>query len=381
MADKRDYYEVLGVQRTASDEEIKKAYRQLARQYHPDVTKEEKKVAEEKFKEVSEAYEVVIDAEKRKLYDKYGHPGVSQQFQDGNFSWQDFSHAQDLNDIFGDMSGSNFGGDLFEMLFGGGARQRGPRQGQHLRYDIEIDLEDAAKGIEKEITVPLSTKCETCDGTGSKNKRSPRCETCGGRGQVQKVERRGNSQMLNIITCPNCRGSGRNITDPCNKCDARGFIRKPRTISITIPKGVDTGMAFRVPGAGEQSPNGGPPGDLMIVVHVKEHEIFERDGANITLKLPISFAEAALGGQVEVPTLIGKAELTIPPGTQSDAIFKLKGQGLDVIGTRGRGDLYVQVKIKVPKKLTAEQKELLRKFTGQEEDQRKGLFAKFRGGS
>lgn len=379
MPEKRDYYEVLGVPKTASEEEIKKAYRQLARQYHPDVTKEDAKVAEERFKEVSEAYEVLIDGEKRKLYDKYGHAGVSQQFQDGNFTWNDFSHAQDLNDIFGDVNGFGFGGDLFDMLFGGGGRSRGPRQGQSLRYDIEIELEEAAEGLEKEITVPLSTKCEDCDGTGSVSKKVIRCETCGGRGQVQQVHRRGMTQMMNIVTCPTCHGNGKIIKDPCPKCEGRGFVRKPRTIQITIPKGVDSGMTFRVRGAGEVSPNGGPPGDLLVVVHVREHEIFKRDGANLFIELPISFAEAALGGQVEVPTLTGKAELTIPSGTQSDTVFKLKGQGMDVIGTRGKGDEYVQVKIAVPKKMSNEQKELLRKFSGLGEEPRKGLFGRFRG--
>ncbi|OPY34602.1 MAG: chaperone protein DnaJ [Methanomassiliicoccales archaeon PtaU1.Bin124] len=377
MAEKRDYYEVLGVSKTANDDEIKKAYRQLARQYHPDVTKEDGKVAEEKFKEVSEAYEVLIDAEKRKLYDKYGHAGVSQQFHEGGFSWQDFSHAQDINDIFGDGGGFGFGGDLFDMLFGGGGR-RGPRQGQSLRHDIEIGLEEAADGLEKEITVPLSTKCDECDGTGSKSKKAPLCETCGGKGQVQQVHRRGMTQMMNIVTCPTCHGTGRNIKDPCPKCEGRGFVRKPTTIQITIPKGVDSGMSFRVRGAGEQSPNGGPPGDLLVVVHVKEHELFKRDGPNLFIEMPISFADAALGGEVEVPTLKGKAELTIPAGTQTDTVFKLKGQGMDVIGGRSKGDQYVQVKIAVPKKLTVEQKEILRKFAGLE-DSKHGLFGKFRG--
>ncbi|HSV42877.1 MAG TPA: DnaJ domain-containing protein, partial [Methanomassiliicoccales archaeon] len=267
MAEKRDYYEELGVAKGATEDEIKKAYRQMARQYHPDVTKEDAKVAEERFKDISEAYEVLVDPEKRKLYDQYGHAGVSQQFHEGGFQWKDFSHAQDLRDIFGD--GFNFNGDLFEMLFGGG-RQRGPRQGSHLRYDVEITLEQAFTGIDQEITVPISTKCDACDGTGSKSKNAKRCATCGGKGQVQQVQRRGYSQMINIVTCPKCHGSGKEMTDPCNKCDGRGFIRKPRTISITIPKGVDSGMALRVPGAGEQSNSGGPPGDLMVVVHVRE---------------------------------------------------------------------------------------------------------------
>ncbi|MCE5296158.1 MAG: molecular chaperone DnaJ [Euryarchaeota archaeon] len=375
MADKRDYYEVLGLQRTASEEEIKKAYRQLARQYHPDVTKEDPKVAEEKFKEISEAYEVLIDAEKKKLYDQYGHAGVSQQFKDGNFNWNDFSHADDVRDIFGN---GGFGGDLFDMLFGGG-RSRGPRQGAHLRYDVEIDLEDAAKGLDKEIKVPLTTKCDKCGGTGSKSKKSSRCTQCGGRGQVQRVERRGTMQSINIVTCPKCHGAGNDIKDPCPECDGRGSVRRPKTIKITIPKGVDTGMAFRVPGAGEPSPNAGPPGDLLVYVHVREHDVFKREGPNLFVEVPISFAEAALGTSLEVPTLAGKASLTIPAGTQTDTVFKLKGQGLDVVEGRGKGDEYVQVKIKVPKKLSTEQKELLRKFSELDEGSKKGLFGKLRG--
>jgi len=375
MADKRDYYEVLGIPRTASEDDIKKAYRQLARQYHPDVTKEDPKVAEEKFKEISEAYEVLIDGEKRKLYDKYGHAGVSQQFQDGNFNWQDFSHADDVRDIFGN---GGFGGDLFDMLFGGG-RSRGPRQGSHLRYDVEIELEDAARGIDQEIKVPITTKCDRCNGTGSKSKKSTQCEQCGGRGQVQRVERRGMMQSINIVTCPKCHGQGKIVTDPCPECDGIGSVRRPRTIKITIPKGVDSGMTFRVPGAGEPSRSGGPPGDLLVFVRVKDHDVFKRDGPNLFVEVPISFVDAAMGAELEVPTLFGKASLSIPAGTQTDTVFKLKGQGLDVIEGRGKGDEYVQVKIKVPKKLSSEQKDLLRKFADLEEDSKKGIFGKFRG--
>jgi molecular chaperone DnaJ len=374
MADKRDYYEVLGVPKDANAEDIKKAYRQLARQYHPDVTKEDPKMAEERFKEISEAYEVLVDTEKRALYDKYGHAGVQPQFREGNFTWNDFSHASDLGDIFGDM-GFGFGGDLFDMFFGGG-RRRGPRQGNNLRYDIEVTLEEASLGMEKEVTVPISSKCEDCDGTGSKSKRSTRCQACGGQGQVQRVERRGPVQYANIVTCPTCRGLGKVVSDPCPKCNAIGYIRKSKTISITVPKGVDSGMTFRVPGAGEPSQNGGPPGDLLVVVHVKEHELFKRDGANIYMNWPIGFAEAALGAKVEVPTLYGQAELSVPSGTQTDTVFRLKGSGLEVFGGRGKGDQFVQVKVQVPKKLTAEQKELLRKFAELDET-KKGFFSRF----
>jgi molecular chaperone DnaJ len=360
MADKKDYYETLGIAKDASADDIKSSYRKLAKQYHPDVTKEDSAHAEERFKQISEAYEVLADQEKRKLYDKYGHAGVSGQFsQEGNFSWQDFSHKQDLNDIFGDMSGSPFG-NIFEAFFGGG-QQRGPRQGQDLRMDIELDLEDAARGVKREITVPTSMKCDQCSGTGSKDGKNHTCQTCGGKGQVQRVVRQGNSQFVTVGNCP--------------KCDGEGYIRKPQKIEFEIPKGVDTGMKLRVSGAGERSSNGGHPGDLFIVIHVAEHEYFKRDGADLLLEQEISFPEAAMGAEIEVPTLLGTAKLTIPSGTQPGTDFKLKGAGLDRIDSRGKGDLFVRVGLKVPKKLSSEQKELLKKFS-ELDTQKKKFFSR-----
>jgi molecular chaperone DnaJ len=372
MADKRDYYETLGVAKDAGADEIKSSYRKLARQYHPDVTKEDPKHAEERFKEISEAYEVLADSEKRKLYDKYGHAGVSGQFsQEGNFSWQDFSHGQDLNDIFGDMSGSPFS-NIFEAFFGGG-QQRGPRQGQHLRMDIEIDLEEAAKGVKREITVPTSVKCDQCNGTGSKDGKTHTCPTCGGKGQVQRVVRQGNSQFMTVGTCPKCGGKGTLIEHPCPKCDGEAYIRKPQKIEFEIPRGVDTGMKLRVAGAGERSQNGGIPGDLFIVIHVAEHELYKREGADLLIEQDLSFPEAAMGAEIEVPTLFGPAKLTIPPGTQPGTDFKLKGAGLDRIDSRGKGDEYVRVRLKVPKKISSEQKELLMKFS-ELDGQKKSFF-------
>ncbi len=377
MADKKDYYETLGVAKGASADDIKSSYRKLAKQYHPDVTKEDSAHAEERFKEISEAYEVLADPEKRKLYDQYGHAGVSGQFsEEGNFSWQDFSHKQDLNDIFGDMSGSPFG-NIFEAFFGGGGQQRGPRQGQHLRMDIEIDLEDAAKGVKREITVPTSMRCDQCHGTGSKDGKNHTCPTCGGKGQVQRVVRQGNSQFVTVGNCPKCGGKGNLIENPCPKCDGEGYIRKPQKIEFEIPKGVDTGMRLRVAGAGERSPNGGPPGDLFIVIHVAEHEVFKREGADLLIDQEVSFPEAAMGAEIEVPTLFGAAKLTIPQGTQPGTDFKLKGAGLDRIDSRGKGDLFVRVHLKVPKKLSAEQKELLMKFS-ELDGQKKGFFHRHR---
>ena len=296
MAEKKDYYELLGVAKDASTEDIKSSYRKLARQYHPDVTKEDPKHAEERFKDISEAYEVLVDPEKRKLYDNYGRAGVAGQFtEEDKFSWQDFSHAQDLNDMFSDMSGSEFG-NLFEFF--GGGRQSGPRPGQNLRLDIEISLEDAACGVKREIAAPMSVKCDQCNGTGSLDGKSHKCKTCGGKGQVQRVQHRGGGQYIMIDTCPKCNGKGRLWDRPCPKCNGTGYLHKPQKIEITLPKGVDTGMQFRIPGAGEMSPNGGPPGNLFIVVHVRDHPVFKRDGTNLWMEQDVSFADVALGGEM-----------------------------------------------------------------------------------
>jgi molecular chaperone DnaJ len=366
MADKKDYYETLGVAKDATPDDIKSSYRKLARQYHPDVTKEDPKHAEERFKDISEAYEVLMDPEKKKLYDQHGHAGVSGQFSEGdNFSWQDFSHEQDLNDIFGDMSGSQFG-NLFDFF--GGGQQRGPRQGQNLRLDIEISLEDAARGVKREITAPMSVKCDQCSGSGSKSGKSHICKTCGGKGQVQKVQHQGNGQYVSIITCPKCGGKGKSMDHPCPKCEGGGHIQKPKKIEIDIPKGMDTGMRLRVPGAGEMSPNGGKPGNLFIVIHVRDHPTFKRDGANLSVEKDISFAEAALGGEIKVPTLFGSVKLTIPPGTQTGTDFRLRGAGLDHFGSKGKGDEIVRVRLKVPRKLSNDQKEQLLKFAALDPD-------------
>ena len=372
MAEKRDYYEVLGVDRQAGEEEIKKAYRQLARQYHPDVSKEDPKVAEERFKEISEAYEVLMDKPKRELYDKYGHAGVNSQFQGGGFNWNDFTHQGDIRDIFGD--GGFGGGNIFDMFFGGG-RSRGPHQGQSLRYDLDITLEEAATGLKKDLTLPLTVKCDVCAGTGSKSRKEEVCQQCNGKGQVQRVERRGYSQFISVGACPKCGGSGKDIKDPCPDCDG-GWTRKRQKISLDIPKGVDTGMRLRVSGAGEPSPDGGPPGDLFVVVNVKEHKLFQRDGSDLYATQEINFQEAALGATLEVPTLEGKtAEVSIPAGTQPGEVQRLKGLGMPRMEGHGKGDLYIRLKLVVPKKLTAEQKELLRKFDGGDGSKKK-LFGR-----
>ena len=378
MAEKRDYYEVLGVAKGASPDEIKKAYRELARKYHPDVTKEDKKEAEERFKEVSEAYEVLVDPDKRRLYDQYGHAGVSGQFGQGGFQWSDFTHAQDISDIFGDMGGFGFGGSLFDALFGGGMRRQGPHQGQSLRYDVEITLEEAAKGESREIQIPHTVACEACNGTGAKGGKLTTCPTCGGKGQIQNVQQRGYSRFVSITPCPRCGGRGSLAEARCPECSGRGQQVRTQKLSVDIPAGIDDGMRLRMQGAGDISPDGGPPGDLFVVVHVKPHEIFKREGADLWIELPVSFADAALGADATVPTIEGKAMLHIPPGTQGNAVFRMKGNGLRRIGERGKGDQFVRVQIRVPKKLSAEQKELLKKFT-ELEGEKKGFLDRLRG--
>jgi molecular chaperone DnaJ len=379
MADKRDYYEVLGVSKTASIDEIKKAYRELARKYHPDVTKEEKGHAEERFKELSEAYEVLVDADKRKLYDQYGHAGMQGQFSGGGFDWKDFTHAGDIRDIFGDSGGFGFNGNLFDMLFGmGGRSSRGPHQGQSLRFDIEITLDDAAKGGKREITIPRTVKCDACFGTGAKDGKISTCPACGGKGQVQNVQQRGSSRFVTVSACPRCRGAGSQAEQRCPKCSGRATTLKTSKISIDIPKGIDTGMRLRFQGAGDESPDGGPPGDLFVVVHVKEDELFKRDGADLWMDWPIAFHDAALGAEVEIPTLDGKAMLNVPPGTQDDSVLRMKGNGLPRLDSRGRGDQFVRIKIKVPKKLSTEQKALLKKFA-ELDGAKKGILDKFKG--
>ncbi|MEM2944358.1 MAG: molecular chaperone DnaJ [Methanomassiliicoccales archaeon] len=389
---KKDYYEVLGVSKDATVDEIKKAYRKLARQYHPDVTQLDRKTAEEKFKEISEAYEVLVDENKRRLYDMYGHAGVSGQFRDGQFTWKDFTHMSDLRDIFSDLGAFGFGdfsfGDmgfgesLFDFLFGrrdAFDRSKQAHRGRALRYDIEITLQEAANGATKEISVPHSVKCEACGGTGAKDGKITMCPACDGKGQKSTVERRGYTQFISITTCPRCGGSGKIVVDPCPKCSGEGVTRKISKISINIPKGVEDGTRLRIPGAGEANLSGGSPGDLYVVVHVKEDELFKRNGADIWIDWPITFPQAALGAEIEVPTLWGKAKLKIPPGTQGGTIFRLKGSGLDRIDGSGRGDQYVRVGIEVPQKLTEEQKSLLRKFA-ELENEPKSKFGRFRRG-
>jgi molecular chaperone DnaJ len=365
---KRDYYDVLGVEKGASESEIKKAYRKLAKKHHPDLNKEDPKAATEKFKEVSEAYEVLADKDKKARYDRYGHAGVESSFGTGGFTWSDFTHYRDIEDIFGrdifrDFFGIRSGGDLFGDLFGGRTRRRPTqRRGRDIRFDLEISLEDAAFGIKKRMKIPHLAQCESCNGTGAEGGKTTTCSTCNGSGQMQDVRREGFSQFVTITTCPKCRGRGQLSEKVCPECRGSGSIHKTSTMEIDVPKGAFDGLRLKVPGKGEAGDLGGPPGNLYIFVHIKPHEVFERIGPNIVLELPISFAQATLGDKVEVPTLEGKARLTIPPGTQTDTVFKIKRKGLPDIDGYVRGDELVRVVVVTPEKLSSEQRKLMKEF-------------------
>ena len=373
MADKRDYYEVLGVDKTADEKTIKKAYRKLARKYHPDVCEEEG--AEEKFKEVSEAYAVLSDDEKRKRYDQFGHAGM-----DG-YTAEDFYQNVNFEDIF---QGFDIG-NIFEMFgFGGGNRSRGgrtgPQRGSDIYTEIPITLEEAFQGCEKEIKITRSELCPTCNGSKSKPGVEPKtCPVCGGTGQVKEVSNTFLGQMVNIRPCRECKGNGKIITDPCDDCHGKGSKRKTKTIKIEIPQGVDEGNHLRVTGEGNCGDGEGLAGDLIATVHIKKHDKYIREGDHLKLTQQISFPQAALGDKISIPTIDGnEVEFKITPGTQSETVFKLKGQGMNSFRHSGRGNMYVTVKVVVPKKLDSKQKELLSEFAKVSGDEikyvEKGIF-------
>jgi molecular chaperone DnaJ len=382
MAEKRDYYEVLEVGKTASKDEIKKAYRKLAMKFHPDMNKENQKEAEEKFKEISEAYEVLVDDDKRARYDQYGHEGVSSTFGTGGFDWSNFTHFGDISDIFGGSGGVGFGGSIFDQFFGRGV-QRGPQEGRSLRYDIEISIEEAASGAEKDLRVPHSVTCEICRGQGAKPGDLKTCQTCKGTGQVQRGQKRGYTSFVTITNCPTCGGTGKQILRKCPSCGGAGVQQTTSTIKVSVPKGADEGMRLRIRGAGEASPNGGPPGDLYIVVHIAEHPVFDRDGSNLWVETPITFAQAALGTEIQVPTLDGTALVTVPPGTQTGTVFRLKGRGMADMRGYSNGDEFVKVTVVTPTKLSSQQKDLMRQLGDSLGDRakpptRKSVFKRFK---
>jgi molecular chaperone DnaJ len=345
--EKKDYYDVLGLDHSASKDDIKKAYRKLALKYHPDKNKE--KGAEEKFKEISEAYAVLYDDEKRKMYDQHGHAGIDEQY-----TTEDIFRTTDFGDIF---QGMGFDiNDIFEQFFGrrgGGFRTRPQqRRGNDIRYDIEIRLEDAYKGIETELAIPRTELCETCNGTGVGPGSSPkRCPTCGGSGQMQTTRRTAFGMFTQITTCSKCRGHGTIIEDPCPICRGRGTQQKTRKIELHIPKGIDDGAHLRLAGQGEHPQGVSQSGDLYVVVHMKPHPVFERRGDDLYRTLNVSFPQATLGTTLPVETLGGSERLKVPPGTDSGTILRLKGSGMPRIHGSGYGDLYVQIQVKTPKKL------------------------------
>jgi molecular chaperone DnaJ len=355
---KRDYYEVLGVERTVTIEEIKKSYRKLAVKYHPDKNPGDKS-AEEKFKELSEAYEALSDPQKRAAYDQYGHAAFDPRAR--GFGGRPGGGFHDPFEIFREVFGANTAGSIFDDLFGGGGRAdpSGPQRGSDLRYDMEITFEEAVMGTEKEVTLTKLEKCEHCNGNGAEPGSSRKvCPTCGGRGQV--VMSRGIFSIAQ--SCQKCEGTGQILEKPCKVCEGAGRREKPSKTKLRIPAGVDTGARLRSVGGGEAGLRGGPSGDLYVVLHVRPHEIFQRDGDDLLCEVPIQFVQAALGAEIEVPTLTGKAQIRVPAGTQPNTVFRLKGKGVKSLQGYGHGDLHVRVTVEVPTHLDAQQKEKLQQF-------------------
>ena len=346
---KKDCYDVLGLNRDASEEEIKKSYRKLAMKYHPDRNPDSKE-AEEKFKEAKEAYEILSDGQKRAAYDQYGHAGVDPQAGAGGAGFGGFGDA--FADIFGDIFGGGRAG-------GGGGGRSNVYRGSDLRYNLEITLEEAARGCEKQIRIPTMDECDVCHGSGAKpGTEAKTCSTCGGVGQVRMQQGFFSIQQ----TCPTCHGSGKQITDPCRACNGAGRVKKQKTLNVKIPAGVDDGDRIRLAGEGEPGTNGGPHGDLYVVTQIRQHAVFQRDGTDLHCEMPISFTSAALGGEIEIPTLDGAAKIRIPPETQSGQVFRLRGKGIKALRGSQHGDLMCHVLIETPVKLTERQKELLREF-------------------
>ncbi len=343
---KRDYYEILGTARDASAAEIKKAYRRIAMKFHPDRNSDDAD-ADTKFKEATEAYEVLSDSEKRGAYDRFGHAGVDPQSRG-------FGGGGGFSDIFGDVFGDIFGA-------GGRGGRSGPMRGADLQYTLELDLEQAVKGTSVKIRVPTLVNCGACDGSGAKPGSSPvNCNTCGGMGQVRMQQGFFSVQQ----TCPTCHGNGKVISDPCRKCRGQGRVEQHKSLSVKVPAGVDTGDRIRLASEGEAGPSGGPAGDLFVQISVREHKIFERDGKHLYCEVPISFVDAALGGELEVPTLDGRVKLKIPTETQTGKLFRLRGKGVVPVRGGSPGDLLCRVVVETPVHLTGRQKELLEEFRG-----------------
>jgi molecular chaperone DnaJ len=368
---KRDYYEVLGVSRTATEVEIKSAYRKLAVRYHPDKNPGDHE-AEEKFKEAAEAYSVLSDADQRARYDRFGHAGVSSSAASGaGWGAQGFGG---IEDILGDLFGF---GDMFGGRSAGGTRRSAAQRGADLRYDLEMTLEEAAAGMTAQLRIPRLETCDACRGSGAAPGTQPEtCQTCGGAGQVRYQQ-----GFFSVSrTCGTCRGTGRVIRTPCETCRGAGRVEREKQMEVKIPAGVETGSRLRLAGEGEAGSQGGPAGDLYVVIHVKEHDVFERQGNNLYASVPVTFAQAALGAEINVPTLEGQQDLKVPAGTQTGTVFRVKGQGMPALGGRGKGDLYVSVTVVTPTTLTREQRKLLEQLAEIEEKDLgdKGLMDKVR---
>ncbi|ALP95329.1 molecular chaperone DnaJ [Intestinimonas butyriciproducens] len=383
MADqKRDYYEVLGVSKGATDDEIKKSYRKLAKQYHPDLNPGDK-AAEARFKEVNEAYEILSDKEKRARYDQFGHAGVDPNFNPGGGFGGGFGGFTDMGDIdLGDLFGSFFGGG-----FGGGgsSRRNGPQKGETIRTGVAISFEEAAFGCEKEVTVSRTEQCDVCHGTGcAPGTTAEVCPDCHGSGTVRIQRGGGGFSFATTTTCPKCRGAGKIIHQPCKTCNGAGSVRRQKKLAVTIPAGIDNGQAVSLRGQGGAGKNGGPAGDLLIAVTVRPHPTFRREGTSVYMDQPVSFVQAALGAELEIPTIDGTVKYTMPEGTQSGTTFRLRGKGIPGLNGRGRGDQYVTVKVQVPTGLSRAQKDALKAFgttmgeTAPETDSLKNLFDKHR---
>ena len=378
---KRDYYEVLGVSKGASDDEIKKAYRKLAKKYHPDMNPGDKE-AEAKFKEVNEAYSILSDSEKRARYDQFGHAGVDPNYgaggPGGGFGGFDMGDI-DLGDIFGSFFGGGFGG------FGGSAssRRNGPQKGESLRASLTISFEEAAFGCEKEINLNRTEECEACYGSGAEpGTTAETCPDCRGTGVVRVQQRTGGFAFSSTAPCSRCRGTGKIIHTPCKACGGSGSVKKTKRVTVSIPAGIDDGQAISLRGQGNAGKNGGPAGDLIVAVHVKPHPQFHRDGTTVLYEQPVTFYQAVMGAELEIPTIDGKVKYNLPAGTQTGTTFRLRGKGIPELRGRGRGDQYVTVRVQVPTSLNGEQKEALRAFAeamGEdvpEESGLKGFFDK-----
>jgi molecular chaperone DnaJ len=392
MAKKRDYYEVLGVPKNATGDDVKKAFRKLAKEHHPDMHKENKKAAEERFKEISEAYEVLADAEKRKRYDAGGFEGVANDFGSQGFQWRDFSRQGDVADIFGDIFGRGggggrpFGGSIFDEMFGstrGGPGRAGPRQGDHLQVVVPVTLAEAATGVEREIPIRRNEPCESCGGTGAKRGTRPEtCPNCQGTGQVRQVSQHGAARMVTVSGCGRCNGIGEIVKEKCPACAGEGTREHRTKIKVKIPAGVDDGIRLRIADEGEAGMNGGPRGNLYVVVEVVPDARFYREGDDLHVDAVVPFPTAALGGEVEVPTVTGdKARVKVPRGTLSNAMLRLPGLGMPRMGSASRGDMIVRVVIHVPTDLSRDEEELLRRLAeirGTPGGAKRGVFNKFR---